>query len=49
MRYQVGKVLPYWIKTNIFRKKGLEPPRLYQFDRLDDNSHVVRQASKSEA
>lgn len=32
MNYQVGTVLPYWVKTQIFRRKGLTPPQLYQFE-----------------
>jgi Sugar (and other) transporter len=30
--YQWGQVLPYWIKTWIFRRKGLPEPQLYKFD-----------------
>ncbi len=32
MNYQVGTVAPYWIKTQIFRRKGLTSPQLYQFE-----------------
>lgn len=32
MNYQVGTVAPYWVKTQIFRRKGLTPPQLYQFE-----------------
>lgn len=32
MNYQVGTVLPYWVKTQIFRRKGLESPQLYQIE-----------------
>ena len=32
MKYQVSTVAPYWIKTQIFRRKGLTPPQLYKFD-----------------
>ncbi|RMZ87663.1 hypothetical protein DV736_g5108, partial [Chaetothyriales sp. CBS 134916] len=32
MKYQVGKVMPYWIKKYIFRRKGLTEPQLYHFD-----------------
>ena len=35
MNYQVGTVLPYWFKTQIFRRKGLTPPQLYQFEHVD--------------
>lgn len=38
MSYQCGEVLPYWIKTQILRKKGLTPPRLYKFN--DDAADV---------
>ncbi|KAK6339167.1 hypothetical protein TWF718_008590 [Orbilia javanica] len=31
-KYQWTKALPYWVKKNILRKKGLEPVSLYQFD-----------------
>ncbi|RVX71853.1 hypothetical protein B0A52_04252 [Exophiala mesophila] len=31
MRYQLFKVLPYWVRTQILRRKGLTPPQLYKF------------------
>ena len=40
MSYQTGTVLPYWIKTQILRRKGLTPPRLYKFN--DDAADVDR-------
>jgi hypothetical protein len=42
MKYQVGTVAPYWIKTYIFRRKGLTPPTLYRFDK-----HEAPQSSHS--
>jgi len=38
MAYQCGTVAPYWVKTQIFRRKGLTPPRLYKFN--DDAADV---------
>lgn len=38
MSYQCGEVLPYWFKTQIFRRKGLTPPRLYKFN--DDAADI---------
>jgi len=49
MNYQVGTVLPYWIKTQILRRKGLEPPRLYQFDNVDNNQAGKVTIEKSHA
>lgn len=39
MSYQCGTVAPYWVKTQIFRRKGLTPPQLYTFS--DDSDKVV--------
>lgn len=36
MKYQVGTVAPYWIKTQILRRKGLTPPQLYKFDQYSE-------------
>lgn len=36
MNYQVGTVLPYWVKTYILRRKGLPEPKLYRFDEYSD-------------
>ena len=42
MSYQTGEVLPYWVKTQIFRRKGLPSPRLYKFnDDAADTDRVV--------
>ena len=41
MNYQVTKVAPYWIKTQILRRKGLTPPTLYNFDSLSDNQPML--------
>ena len=42
MSYQTATVLPYWIKTQIFRRKDLTPPRLYKFnDDAADTDRVV--------
>jgi len=38
MKYQTGTVVPYWIKTQIFRRKGLTPPQLYKFGRYSDDA-----------
>lgn len=38
MSYQCGTVAPYWVKTQIFRRKGLTPPKLYKFS--DDATDV---------
>src|ERR1700760_4804930 len=35
MKYQTSTVAPYWIKRYIFRRKGLEEPRLYKFEEVD--------------
>ena len=35
MKYQSTKVAPYWLKRNVFRKKGLQEPQLYKFDEAD--------------
>ncbi|RMD42793.1 hypothetical protein DV735_g2371, partial [Chaetothyriales sp. CBS 134920] len=32
MNFQLGKVMPYWIKKTILRRKGLVAPELYHFD-----------------
>jgi hypothetical protein len=32
MKYQATQVAPYWIKTHVFRRKGLKEPQLYRFD-----------------
>ncbi|KAK5070395.1 hypothetical protein LTS08_007775 [Lithohypha guttulata] len=32
MKYQVGTVLPYWLKTTVLRQKGHPSPQLYKFD-----------------
>lgn len=32
MNYQVGTVMPHWIKTYVLRRKGLPTPQLYKFD-----------------
>ena len=29
MKYQAGTVLPYWVKTQLLRRKGLVSPSLY--------------------
>lgn len=42
MNYQVGTVLPYWFKTQIFRKKGLQEPKLYRFDEYSDRQNGVK-------
>lgn len=39
MNYQVGTVLPYWFKTQILRKKGLQEPKLYQFGEYSDRQN----------
>ena len=36
MKYQTGTVLPYWIKTQILRKKGLPEPKFYKFSHEDE-------------
>lgn len=38
MNYQVGTVAPYWFKTVILRRKGLQSPTLYRFDQYSDRS-----------
>ena len=38
MNYQVKEVAPYWFKTQILRRKGLTPPRLYRF--TDDATNM---------
>ncbi|RMZ83128.1 hypothetical protein DV738_g1249, partial [Chaetothyriales sp. CBS 135597] len=35
MNFQLGKAMPYWIKTYILRRKGLTKPELYHFDSDD--------------
>jgi len=47
MRYQWGTVLPYWIQTQIFRRKGLQPPTLYKFDHIQDSSSDDYQEMKT--
>ena len=37
MTYQTNTVLPYWFKTNILRKKGLESPSLYKNFEFSDS------------
>lgn len=41
MKYQVNQVLPYWIKTQIFRRKGLPEPQLYKFDEYSQDQPQV--------
>lgn len=45
MNYQAKTVLPYWVKTQIFRRKGLTPPQLYQFDAYSEKVQDVRDGS----
>lgn len=40
MRYQLSKALPYWIKTNILRKKGLKLEPLYHFDDIKEKDNT---------
>ncbi|KAF2099368.1 MFS transporter [Rhizodiscina lignyota] len=48
MKYQVGTVMPYWIKTVILRRKGLTPPTLYKFDQYSDDSAREQVTTKEE-
>ena len=32
MKYQSGKNLPWWFKSYVLRRKGLQKPQLYKFD-----------------
>ena len=42
MNYQVGEVAPYWVKTQILRRKGLQSPTLYKFsDDATDMGKVI--------
>jgi hypothetical protein len=37
MNYQLFTVAPYWIKTQILRRKGLTPPVLYKWGSENDD------------
>lgn len=39
MNYQLFEVLPYWIKTQILRKKGLPSPVLYKLNEYSGESN----------
>jgi hypothetical protein len=46
MNYQVKTVAPYWVKTQILRRKGLEPPVLYKLDQVSNNAAAEALAAK---
>lgn len=48
MKYQVGTVAPYWIKTVILRRKGLTPPTLYKFDYQHQEHETVTPPDETE-
>lgn len=39
MNYQLFEVLPYWIKTQILRKKGIPSPVLYKLNEYSGESN----------
>jgi hypothetical protein len=38
MRYQIFTVAPYWFKTFVLRRKGLQSPTLYKFDEYSEGN-----------
>ncbi|KAF2152239.1 MFS transporter [Myriangium duriaei CBS 260.36] len=38
MRYQMFEVAPYWFKTVVLRKKGIESPSLYKFNKYNEQT-----------
>jgi len=49
MKYQVGTVLPWWIKTYLLRRKVGECPRLYHFDGHVENDDEFAEKIRKES
>jgi hypothetical protein len=47
MKYQTSEVFPYWLQTNVFRKRGLKEPQLYKFD--SDTVEAARKFASNDA
>jgi MFS family permease len=37
-KFQVGKVLPWWIKAHILRRRDVSEPKLYHFENEEDHN-----------
>ena len=48
MKFQTGKVAPWFVKTYILRQKGLEEPQLYKFDEIEPAPNMLEHEQAAE-
>lgn len=48
MKFQLFKALPWWFRRYVLQRKGAPQPRLYHFEKVEDD-RVAAEAASSEA